>query len=70
MNNKVADQTAGKRRLLFTFVVRKQQNQGFLCLGPYDVEAQAFWLCAWYLKAVIGVYTTYVLAEKYETIFL
>ena len=37
-NNKGADQTARKRRLVCNFVVRKQQSQGFLRRGLYDFE--------------------------------
>ena len=43
MNNKSADQTVPVFRLVCTFDVRKQQSQGFLREGPYDVEAQASW---------------------------
>ena len=42
-NNKGADQTARMRRLVSTFVVRKQQSDGFSCRGPCDVEAHASW---------------------------
>ena len=46
VNNKGTDQTACMRRLVCTFVLRKQQSQGFSCRGPYDVEAKASWLRA------------------------
>ena len=42
-NNKGTDYTARMRRLVCTFVVRKQQSQGFSPRGPYDVEAPASW---------------------------
>ena len=42
-NNKGVDQTAQMRRLIYTFVVHKQQSQDFSRRGSYDVEAQASW---------------------------
>ena len=42
-NNRGAGQTARMRRLVCTFVVRKQRSQVFLLQGPYDGEAQASW---------------------------
>ena len=42
-NNKGADQTAQMRRLVYAFVVRKQQSQRFSHQGPYNVETQASW---------------------------
>ena len=32
-----------RRLLVCTLVVRKQQSQGFMCRGPYDIDAQASW---------------------------
>ena len=42
-NNKGADQTSWMRRLVYAFVVHKQQSQDFSCRGQYVVEAQASW---------------------------
>ena len=56
-NNKGADQTAWKRRLVCAFGVRKLQGQGFSRREPYDVEAQASLLRLATYGIVYGMYT-------------
>ena len=50
-NNDGADQTVHMRRLVCAFVIRKQQSQGFLRGGTYDVEVQASWPPSGYVPA-------------------
>ena len=63
-NIKGADQAARMHTLICTFVVRKQQSQGFLCRGPYDVEAQNSWPPPGYTPVMYGIVQLTILETK------
>ena len=71
MNDKGADKTARRRRLVCTFVVRKQQSQGFSRRGTYDIEAPASaWLRACVRKEIVHNSTEIECFGKFSSIGL